>query len=488
MTRSRVERRRLRADRVDGLFFTFAAVAAVWFALLLLEESARPGWELLLLVVFWAFVAYLLLPRLHRILTRLYVPGYFIGRTRTSDGLLGDPINLALLGSEAQVHAAMTEAGWIRADDLDAGSTRRMITATLTRASYPRAPVSPLHLFDRQQDFAYQQEVGGSTSKRHHVRFWRCPEGWMLPGGYEVDWLAAGTFDRSVGLSLFTFQITHKIEQNTDLERDFLVQTVVGADLRASVSLIRDFSTGYHTRNGGGDEIRTDGDLPVLDVTGVAATGADDVLATDSRHLRPGPTVFGGGVSLLRGVLYLVVGLLGVFTPGSVADVAGYAGSGTPWLVAVGYLLAAGVDLALGVGILGGSNVARLVQMSISTATSLAVFWSISRGTTDVTVATLPSIGLSILMLLALSSHRARDYAHRRRPATVRETTGDGRPGGPGRSDVGPGRPQPSTDGGSSYSGTSSSTSDRTRASRSAMIRRTVSWSWPPGSSTGQST
>ena len=67
-------------------------------------------------------------------------------------------------------------------------------------------------LFDRQQDFAYQQEVGGSTSQRHHVRFWRCPEGWMLPGGYAVDWLAAGTYDRSVGFSLFTFQITHKIE------------------------------------------------------------------------------------------------------------------------------------------------------------------------------------------------------------------------------------------------------------------------------------
>ena len=34
-----------------------------------------------------------------------------------------------------------------------------MITATLPRVSYPTAPVSPLHLFDRQQDIAYQQEV-----------------------------------------------------------------------------------------------------------------------------------------------------------------------------------------------------------------------------------------------------------------------------------------------------------------------------------------
>ena len=33
----------------------------------------------------------------------------------------------------------------------------------------------------------------------------------MLPGGYAVGWLAAGTYDRSVGLSWFTLQITHKI-------------------------------------------------------------------------------------------------------------------------------------------------------------------------------------------------------------------------------------------------------------------------------------
>ena len=156
----------------------------------------------------------------------MYVPGYFIGRARTSDGLLGDPVNLAFLGHENQIHRTMTEAGWIRADDLTFFSARRIVSSTLRRISYPQAPVSPLLLFDRQQDFAYQQEVAGSPSKRHHVRFWRCPPGWLLPGGFEVDWLAAGTYDRSVGLSLFTLQITHKIEENTDIERDFIVETV----------------------------------------------------------------------------------------------------------------------------------------------------------------------------------------------------------------------------------------------------------------------
>jgi len=33
--------------------------------------------------------------------------------------------------------------------------------------------------------------------------------------------------------------------------------------------LIRDFATGYHSRNGGGDTIQTDGDLPVLDLRAV---------------------------------------------------------------------------------------------------------------------------------------------------------------------------------------------------------------------------
>ena len=96
---------------VDGVLFAFAGLSTIWLAYLVFRASIQPGWPMLLLIVFWVLLTYLLLPRLHRILTRLYVPGYFIGRARTSDGLLGDPVNLALRGQEAQVHAAMTRAG-----------------------------------------------------------------------------------------------------------------------------------------------------------------------------------------------------------------------------------------------------------------------------------------------------------------------------------------------------------------------------------------
>lgn len=113
--------------------------------------------------------------------------------------------------------------------------------------------------------------MDGSPEKRHRVRFWRCPDGWLLPGGRRVDWLAAGTFDTSVGLSLFTLQVTHRIDADTDIERDHIVASVREADPRVVVEVLRDFSTGYHSRNGGGDSIRTDGDLPIVDVRQVTA-------------------------------------------------------------------------------------------------------------------------------------------------------------------------------------------------------------------------
>lgn len=272
----RMRRRMSVIELLDRVFFVFAGIATLWLGYLLFLE----GWNVHLsywvyFIVFWFVVAYLALPRLHRILSYIYAPDYFIGRTRTSDGILGDPVNLAFRGSEAQLHAAMEAAGWTRADDITVRSTWRMITSTLRRRSYLHAPVSSLYLFGRVQDFAYQQEVDGSPGKRHHVRFWHCPKGWLLPGGHQVDWLAAGTFDKSIGLSLFTLQVTHKIDENTDIERDYITASVLAHNPKASMHLIKDFSTSYHARNGGGDTIITDGDLPVLELFNVPAKEVD---------------------------------------------------------------------------------------------------------------------------------------------------------------------------------------------------------------------
>ena len=268
---------------IDWFFFIFAGVAAVWLAYLSFTESFRVGWwGILFAIGFWLLLAYLVLPRLHRILTTVYVPDYFIGRARTSDGLLGDPVNLAFLGKGEQIERALVDAGWTKADPVTLVSSWRIVRSTLRRRSYHQAPVSPLFLFGRQQDFAYQQEVSGNPAQRHHVRFWRCPDDWLLPGGTRVDWVAAGTFDTRVGLSLFTLQVTHKIDADTDVERDHIVSSVVAAEPRVVVHVIRDFSTGYHARNGGGDSIRTDGDLPIVDVRALPAIPRTQSAITDT--------------------------------------------------------------------------------------------------------------------------------------------------------------------------------------------------------------
>lgn len=271
-----VQRSRISLTAVlDEFFFIYGGVAAIWLAWLVLTESFSFGWlGILSFIAFWVLLAYLALPRVHRILTTVYVPDYFIGRTRTSDGLLGDPINLSLRGTEQQLHDAMERAGWVRADPVTLRSSWGIVVSTITRRSYDRAPVSPLFLFGRMQDVAYQQEVAGNPAKRHHVRFWRTPEGWLLPGGARVDWLGAATFDRAVGFSLFTLQITHKIDADIDVERDHVVATVQRANPAARLEVLSDFSTGYHSRNGGGDTIRTDGDLPVLDLSPIGTEAA----------------------------------------------------------------------------------------------------------------------------------------------------------------------------------------------------------------------
>ncbi|KQY73815.1 hypothetical protein ASD13_17000 [Microbacterium sp. Root1433D1] len=281
-----------RSTIFDRGAFLIGTASAVWLVVLISLQGFRTPWSVLLFVPVWAITAYLVLPRLHRMLSDLYVPDYFFGRTRTADGLLGDPVNLGIDGGAEQLDAAMTRSGWHRADEITAVSTWRIISSTLTRRSYPTAPVSPLMLFGRRHDLAYQQEVEGNPKQRHHVRFWHCPPGWLLPGGAHADWLGAATYDTDVGFSLFTLQVTHRIDENTDEERDYVVSSLRTANPDADLRVLKDFTTGYHSRNGGGDRFITDGNLPIVDVTGVTVedhttdhTKLNSTVSTDPREI-----------------------------------------------------------------------------------------------------------------------------------------------------------------------------------------------------------
>ncbi|WP_235866442.1 LssY C-terminal domain-containing protein [Serinibacter arcticus] len=458
-----MRRARLR-QVVDGFCFVFAGLAAVWLAILVVSDTWRLGWwGVPGLVVFWALLAYLVLPRLHRILTDVYVPDYFIGRTRTSDGLLGDPVNLALLGEEVVLHDVMTRSGWTRADDVSLRSSWGIVVSTLTRRSYPEAPVSPLFLFGKQQDFAYQQEVDGNAAKRHHVRFWRCPPGWLLPGGTRVDWLAAGTFDRAVGLSLFTLQVTHKIEADIDVERDHIVASVLAGAPEVSVHVLEDFSTGYHSRNGGGDSVHTDGDLPVIALPGpdggppapapvtsrvveLTAVGPREAASLDDddrkrgayelpdveddtapleRISRPASIVLGVVTTFARAVAVgAVVGGLAILGPERIDALLREAGTGSFEIEPVGFrillvigALVAVTPAAVGLMVLRGVDWARLTVLLLGCLSILVQFVAWWGGHAQIVAGVALAVtALDILTLLALSGKPARQFSRQRRP------------------------------------------------------------------------
>lgn len=215
-------------------------------------------------IALWVLSAYIVLPRFYRLVSKIMMPSYFIGRTQTSDGLLGDPINLAFNGSKGQLISAMEAAGWTMAEPLSLKSSLRMIYAAVLGVKYSNAPVSSLFLFGRQQDIAFEKDIDNNPRRRHHIRFWKTPKDWWLPGGYQADWLAAATFDKNIGLSLFTGQVTHKIDANVDQERDFVIATLQQAKVVSSTKVVKHFTSSYRSRNGGGDHIHTDGSLPFV--------------------------------------------------------------------------------------------------------------------------------------------------------------------------------------------------------------------------------
>jgi hypothetical protein len=235
----------------------------VAYKLLLIQFYSGPN-QLPILLGLWLIGSYLVIPKVHKLFSYFYAPNYFVGRAKSPSGMLSDPINLAFFGSRRKIHLAMQAAGWELAEPLSIRSSVKMVYCLALRISYPNAPVGNMYLFRKRQDFAYQQEIKGSPNKRHHIRFWKVPEGWYLPGGHKADWLAAGTFDIALSVRGATGQIDHRIHEDVDRERDYIIKTLKKTDRVKDIEVVKHFTDAYHGRNNGVDRIKTDGSLPFI--------------------------------------------------------------------------------------------------------------------------------------------------------------------------------------------------------------------------------
>ena len=209
----------------------------VWLVAFVFRLTDHRLPTVLALAATYAVAAYLILPRIVRmslkLLKRRSVPSF----TLTGDGFPGDPVNLALVGTFAELSRAFARAGWIEADPLGLTSSWRMAVSFVLNRPYPSAPFSTLYLFGRKQDVGFQKAIDKSPRKRHHIRFWALsaeraqeadtPEFWLNADRPPLDeralWVGAGTRDTGLSFTRFTFQFTHATDADTNAERDFIL-------------------------------------------------------------------------------------------------------------------------------------------------------------------------------------------------------------------------------------------------------------------------
>jgi hypothetical protein len=125
-----------------------------------------------------------------------------------------DLLNIAFLGSRADLDAAFSSAGWLPAEPLTRATFAKAYKAYTTMSGYGSAPVSLLQWRGRAPSVVYQKSFN-TLSQRHHVR--------VYPAG-DVDgrklWLGAATHDVGIGFDPASLSFTHRVDFRIDRERE----------------------------------------------------------------------------------------------------------------------------------------------------------------------------------------------------------------------------------------------------------------------------
>ncbi len=148
-------------------------------------------------------------------------------------GNLGDMVNFLILGSEAAMQRVFTTAGWVKVDADVQGTVLHGIIGSLSKESYLTMPMSQLYLFGRPQDYGWAHaEPISVVASRNHLRIWKAPI--QVKG--ETLWVGAATHDIGFERDQRNNGITHKIDPDIDLERDYVEKTLASTGLVAEVS------------------------------------------------------------------------------------------------------------------------------------------------------------------------------------------------------------------------------------------------------------
>ena len=177
---------------------------------------------------------------------------------RVSDpaGAPGDRVNFILIGSQEQVQAALKAAGWVVVDRSVKETILKGFLVSVSKEAYVTMPMSELWLFGRPQDFGYAQaDPLRVAASRHHFRIWKAP--------FEFDgkpvWAGAGMHDVGFDRDRRNNGITHKIDPETDHERDFIRENLIQTGLVMATSYMTPTNPILKAKTATGDEFSSDG-------------------------------------------------------------------------------------------------------------------------------------------------------------------------------------------------------------------------------------
>ncbi|MGH9558738.1 MAG: LssY C-terminal domain-containing protein [Bryobacteraceae bacterium] len=177
---------------------------------------------------------------------------------RVSDpsGSPGDRVNFIVIGSEQQMQAAFKAAGWVVVDKTDKDAVLQGFISSFSKESYVTMPMSLLDLFGRPQDFGYAQaDPLRVVASRHHFRIWKAP---FTVGGLTV-WAGAGTHDTGFDRDHRNNGITHKIDPDTDNERDFIRDNLTQTGLVVKTQYMTPTDPVLKAKTATGEEFTSDG-------------------------------------------------------------------------------------------------------------------------------------------------------------------------------------------------------------------------------------
>ena len=198
-------------------------------------------------------------------------------RVRDKNDHPGDMVNFVIVGSEDAMQKVFTTAGWVKVDANVRGTVLHGILESISKESYLTMPMSPLYLFGRPQDYGWAHaEPIKVVASRNHLRLWKAP--------FEIDgrtlWVGAATHDIGFDRDERNDGITHKIDPDIDLEREYVEKTLTATGLIDEIAYALPSDALKDARTATGGSFHSDGRVLILKIS----DSAGSISAQSSSH------------------------------------------------------------------------------------------------------------------------------------------------------------------------------------------------------------